>query len=41
VRLEVSGRDHHRGFAERVSRPSERASGPPAPTLAPVADARP
>ena len=41
VRLEISGRDHHRGLADRVSRPAERASGAPPRTLPPVADARP
>lgn len=39
ARIEISGRHHHRGLAERVSRGSERASGSP-PALAPVADAR-
>jgi len=39
VRMEISGRDHHRGLAERVSRPAERAFGG-TPVLAPVADAR-
>ncbi len=37
--LELSGRDHHRGVAERLNRPSERASAP-APAPFPVADAR-
>lgn len=52
LRVEIWGRDHHRGFAERVSRPSQRAmeSAAPmaartaapmaAPTVVPVADAR-
>ncbi len=38
VQLEISGREEHRGLAERVSRPSERAAG--AASLPPVADAR-
>lgn len=39
VQLEISGRDTYRGFAERISRPSELASaGTP---FVPVADARP
>ncbi len=41
VQIEISGSAHYRGFAERVSRPSERASSGDAKTLAPVADARP
>jgi hypothetical protein len=41
IRLEISGRDHHVGFAERVSRPGDRAAGGPTRTPAPVADARP
>jgi len=36
--LEMSGRDHHRGIAERLSRPNGRASAPP-PAPVPVADA--
>jgi hypothetical protein len=40
VRLEISGRDHHRGVADRVSRAGERAAGE-TKTLPPVADARP
>ena len=47
VRLEISGRNHHRGLAERVNRPGEAESAhapavDPAPVAAvPVADARP
>jgi hypothetical protein len=40
VRLEISGRDTHRGVADRVSRPGERAAGE-SKAHAPVADARP
>ena len=41
VRLEISGPDHHVGFAERVSRPGDRAAAAPSPTsVPPVADAR-
>lgn len=40
VQIEISGRDHYRGFAERVSRPSETATAG-APLIPPVADARP
>ena len=42
VRLEISGRDHYVGFAERVSRPGDRAeAAAPSPTsVPPVADAR-
>jgi hypothetical protein len=39
VRIEISGRDHHRGFAERIGRPSDRAAGA-THTLPPVADAQ-
>ncbi len=38
VRLEIAGRDHYSGLAERVSEPEERASRR-TPALAPVADA--
>ena len=41
VRLEISGRDQHRGVAERVSRPSDRASAAATDGVVPVADARP
>ena len=40
VRLEIAGRETHRGVADRVSRPGERAAGK-TKALAPVADARP
>jgi hypothetical protein len=42
VRLEISGRDHHVGFAERLNRPGDRAAAAaPSPTVVPpVADAR-
>ena|SRR5687767_8387649 len=40
VRVEISGRDEHRGTADRISRPGARAAGETKP-LAPVADARP
>ncbi len=39
VQLEISGRDHHRGLAERLTRTSERAAGA-TDSLPPVADAR-
>jgi hypothetical protein len=32
MRMEISGRDHHRGFAERVNQPSDRAAAPAAPS---------
>ncbi|MGB7156854.1 MAG: hypothetical protein WBD40_02235 [Tepidisphaeraceae bacterium] len=39
LRLEISGRDHFRGFADRVNRPGDSAASPSS-TLPPVADAR-
>jgi len=41
VRLEISGRETHRGVADRVGRPGERAAAGETKTPAPVADARP
>jgi hypothetical protein len=44
VQLEITGRTEHRGFAERLSRPSDRtaaSAGSLPHTLDPVADARP
>jgi hypothetical protein len=42
--VEIAGRGNHRGLAERVSRPSERAAaggaGGAPPSVVPVADAR-
>lgn len=41
VQVEISGREQYRGFAERVSRPSDRAGAEAADSIDPVADARP
>ena len=38
--VELTGSGQHRGLAERVNQPAERASGPSPTLVAPVADAR-